>query len=577
MRRDLKISIGQCSDKGRKETNQDFHGALMPGQPALTLKGIAIGIADGISSSSVSRVAAETAVKSFLTDYYSTSDAWSVKTSASRVISATNAWLNARSRQGHHPHDPDQGYVTTFSVVVLKSATAHIFHVGDARIYRLSGNTLEQLSEDHRVKLPGSGSYLGRALGAAADVEIDYRAVAIARGEVLVLATDGVHEFLPARSMAEIIAKASDLDAAAREIVDQALARGSDDNLTVQIVRIDEMPMGEMDEAAQFASRLPPPPLPAPRAMIDGYRIDRQIHGSSRSHIYLATDTENGRRVAIKIPSIDLRSEQEQLRRFTMEEWIARRIDSAHVLKAYEPSRPRTALYVVTEHVEGQTLRQWMIDNPQPDIETVRNIVEQIAKGVRAFHRKEMLHQDLRPENIMIDTAGTVKIIDFGSTRVAGVVEAQPASADGDILGTLQYTAPEYFAGGEATPQSDLFSLGVIAYEMLTGKLPYGAAVSRARTRAQIARLKYVPAREANPIVPAWVDAALARAVAGEPRRRYEALSEFLQDLRQPNPAFAARKRVPLIERDPLMFWRVLTLGLAVSNLVLLALFVLRK
>ena len=134
-----------------------------------------------------------------------------------------------------------------------------------------------------------------------------------------------------------------------------------------------------------------------------------------------------------------------------------------------------------------------MIDNPKPSLETVRDIVEQIAKGLRAFHRKEMLHQDLRPDNIMIDETGTVKIIDFGSTRITGVAEAAPSGISNDILGTLQYTAPEYFLGEAATSRSDLFSLGVITYQMLTGRLPYGGQIAKARTRAQFNRLRLSP------------------------------------------------------------------------------------
>src|SRR5512144_400085 len=191
MARDLKISIGQHSDKGRKESNQDFHGAMMPPQPALGAKGVAVALADGISSSSVSRVASESAVKGFLTDYYCTSEAWSVKTSAQRVIDATNSWLYAQTRRGRLSEDQDRGYVCTLSVMVLKSTTAHLFHIGDSRIYRLAGSALEQLTEDHRVVLSSAEVYLGRALGASAQVDIDYRSLPLQKGDVLMQVTDG--------------------------------------------------------------------------------------------------------------------------------------------------------------------------------------------------------------------------------------------------------------------------------------------------------------------------------------------------------------------------------------------------
>src|SRR6186997_3127838 len=172
MSRELKISIGQHSDKGRKETNQDFHGALIPQEPLLSLKGIAIVLADGISSSNVSQIASQSTVKGFLADYYCTSEAWSVKTSAQRVIDATNSWLYAQTRRGRLGEDQDRGYVCTLSVMVLKSTTAHLFHIGDSRIYRVVGNALEQLTEDHRVVLSSEEIYLGRALGASGQVEI---------------------------------------------------------------------------------------------------------------------------------------------------------------------------------------------------------------------------------------------------------------------------------------------------------------------------------------------------------------------------------------------------------------------
>jgi serine/threonine protein phosphatase PrpC len=573
----LAISIGQHSDKGRKEVNQDFHGALIPEEPLLSLKGIAVVLADGISTSEVSAIASESAVKSFLTDYYCTSDSWSVKTSAQRVIAATNSWLHAQTRQSQYLYDKDRGYVCTLSAMVIKSTTAHIFHIGDARIYRVVARGLEQLTEDHRV-VSSQQSYLGRALGINPQVEIDYRAVAIEKGDLFLLATDGVYEHVASRFVAETISgHASDLDRAAAEIVEEAKRRGSSDNLTVQIVRIDALPDSESGEIVRQASELPCPPLPEARTVLDGYQIIREIHGSSRSHIYLAVDSADNALVALKIPSIDLRGDPAYLQRFMMEEWVARRINSAHVLKPRIQSRRQNYLYVVSEFVDGQTLSQWMIDNPRPDLETVRGIVEQIAKGLQAFHRLEMLHQDLRPDNIMIDRTGTAKIIDFGSVRIAGITDNADDDIPQHILGTAQYTAPEYFIGEGGSQRSDIFSLGVIAYQMLTGRLPYGAQVARTRTKAQQKKLRYTSLLNDTRDIPAWVDGALRKALHPDPYQRYDELSEFVFDLRHPNKKFLATAAKPLIERDPLLFWKSLSAILFTALMVALAALVLGK
>jgi serine/threonine protein phosphatase PrpC/predicted Ser/Thr protein kinase len=567
----LAISIGQHSDKGRKESNQDFHGALIPEEPLLGTKGIAIALADGISTSRVGHVASESAIKSFLTDYYCTSESWSVKTSAQRVIAATNSWLHAQTRGSCYAYeDKDRGYVCTLSAVILKSATAHIFHVGDSRVYRVSRKTLELLTEDHRVTISAEQNYLSRALGINPQVEIDYHTVQLEKGDVFILATDGVYEHLSVRYIASAVQTGvADLDATARMLIEKAYKQGSADNLTIQIVRIDELPEREAGELAARTTELPLPPLLETRMTFDGYRIVRELHDSSRSHIYLAVDTENEELVALKIPSIDLRGDPAYRKRFMMEEWVARRIDSPHVLKPCAQSRRRNTHNVVREFVEGQTLTQWMIDNPKPGLETVRGIVEQIAMGLRAFHRMEMLHQDLRPENIMIDKTGTVKIIDFGSVKVAGIAENE-LETDGDqILGTVQYTAPEYFLGEPATPRSDLFSLAVITYQMLSGKLPYGAQAARARTKSQFRKLNYRPLANDERNIPAWINGVLRKALNPDPYKRHEALSEFVFDLRNPDPKYMETP-VPLIERNPLLFWKSVSFALGLAVLLLL-------
>ena len=565
----LQVVIGQYSDKGRKEINQDFHAALVPQEPQLGSKGVVIALADGISSSKVSQHASQTAVTGFLEDYYCTSEAWSVKLSAQRVLSATNSWLFSQTRQSQYRYDKDKGYVCTFSALILKAATAYLFHVGDTRIYRLRDQALEQLTEDHRYWLSREESYLSRALGINQQVDIDFRSLSLEQGDIFVLTTDGVHEHVSPQFIAEA-ARCDDLDAASRTIIDQALAQGSDDNLTIQIVRIDGLP--DRDSVATFhhLTELPFPPALDARMEFDGYKIIRQIHASSRSHAYLAVDGDSGEQVVIKTPATEQREDPAYMERFLLEEWIARRINNANVAKPCALTRKRNYQYIAMEFIQGQTLAQWMRDHPKPELNAVRDIIRQIANGLQAFHRLEMLHQDLRPENIMIDSAGTVKIIDFGSTRVAGLLEMEDANVPVPILGTEQYSAPEYFLGESGTARSDIFSLGVIAYQMLTGKLPYGTRVPRARTRAAQRKLVYASAREEQRTIPAWVDAAIGRAVHPDPHKRYEELSEFVFDLHHPNREFLRRTQPPLMERNPVGFWKTVSLILAVSLVVAL-------
>ena len=561
----LKISVGQYSDKGRKEINQDFHGVYIPKEPLLTSKGIAIALADGISSSDVSQIASEAAVIGFLEDYFCTSETWSVKKSAQRVLMATNSWLHAQTQQSQHRYDKDKGYVCTFSTMVIKSTTAHIFHVGDTRIYRLRDNALEQLTHDHRLWVSQDKSYLSRGMGINPQVEIDYATLPVEKGDIFLFATDGVYEYANSHYIINAINEhGHDLDKAAKAIVEEAYEQGSADNLTAQVIRVDEIPGQNANEVYQQLTELPFPPELEARAVIDGYTIIREVHASSRSHVYLAMDSETKTPVIIKTPSIDLRNDPAYLERFLMEEWIARRTNSAHVLRPCLQTRKRSYLYIVTEFIDGKTLSQWMIDNPKPDLETVRGIVEQIAKGLRAFHRLEMLHQDLRPNNIMIDRTGTVKIIDFGSARVAGIMEMTAPIERNNLLGTAQYTAPEYFLGESGSTCSDLFSLGVIAYQMLTAKLPYGAQVAKTRTKAAQNKLSYATVRDDIREIPIWVDETLRKAVHPNPYKRYEEISEFLFDLRHPNKEFLNKSRAPLLERNPALFWKSVSFILAV-------------
>lgn len=571
MSKHLKVSVGQCSDKGIKEINQDFHGVSIPQQPQLSSKGIVIALADGISSSSVSQIASAAAINGFLSDYYCTSETWSVKQSAQRVLYATNSWLHSQTRQSQYRYDKDKGYVCTFSCLIIKSNTAHVFHIGDTRVYRLHDTSMEQLTNDHRVWVSEDKSYLSRALGIDQQLDIDYQCFAVTKGEIYVLATDGVHEFVTANDIIAATTQHTDnLELAAKLIIAKALENNSDDNLTIQIVRIDDLPDQGLNEVQQQITELAFPPELNARMEFDGYEIIRELHSTSRSHVFLARDIESDKHIILKIPSIDLRNDPAYLERFLMEEWIAKRISNAHVLKPITHTRQRQFLYVAMEFIEGKNIAQWMRDNPKPSLDEVRDIIEQIAKGLRAFHRLEMLHQDLKPDNIMIDGSGTVKIIDFGATLVAGLEEMESSIEQPLILGTAQYSAPEYFLGENGTVYSDQFSLGVITYQMLTGRLPYGSNIAKARSKTAQNKLKYRSLISDEGEIPAWIDDAIRKAVQVNPYKRYEDLSEFIYDLRHPSKNFLTKTKPPLLERNPVIFWQSISFLLLIAWLITL-------
>jgi serine/threonine protein phosphatase PrpC len=567
MESQLSVTLGQCSDKGTRAVNQDFHGACIPHSSQLDLKGIALAIADGISSSDVSHIASETVVKNFLEDYYCTSDAWSVLSSVQKVLIASNSWLYSQGQTAKYKfessYDQNKGYVCTLSAMILKSNTAYIFHVGDTRIYRVCGKHLEQLTKDHRLWIDEHKNYLSRAIGIDRFCEIDYQSITLQEDDVFVIASAGVYQWLSEDKIADIIYQyRNDFDMAAKEIVTRALKAGSNDNLTVQVVRIDSLPIVKLSEVQEKIFELPLPPVLEPRMKFDGYKIQRKLHTSRRSHVYLAKDIKSGDLSVIKAPSIDFSGDPVYLERLLTQEWISRKINSDHVLKVGLQERPRQYLYTVSEFLRGKTLTQWVLDNPKPSIGAVRDIVAQIAKGLQAFHRLEILHQNIHPDNIMIDNDGTVKIIDFGSVKVAGFIgsPAGKGQENRQILGA--FNAPEYFLSARGTIKSELFSLGVMTYYMLSGRLPYGIKITSATTSAAQKKLSYVPISNEDDGISLWVDAAIKKAVNINPSKRYEEISEFIFDLSHPNKSLLSEERMPLLQRNPVIFWQGVSAGL---------------
>lgn len=548
----LRVRFAQQSDAGRKPENQDTVGARLPDDALLTSKGIAVAVADGVSSSAAARQASQTAITGFLTDYYATPDTWSTRQSAERVIRSLNNSLWGLSQNSVY----GEGYLTTFSALVLKGNSAFIFHVGDTRIYRLRDGNLERLTRDHNQRINRDTVYLSRALGADPTLEIDVHTDELQAGDRFVLTSDGIHDSLSAQAFLQLVRDTESPDDLTDTALKAALAAGSEDNLSIQVIDIEALGMPNEDSAVQALSQLPFPPLLQVGDTLDGLRVEKVLHESNRSQVYQVID-DQGQRLVMKTPSPLYNDDPAYIERFVMESWIGARIHSPNVVRVIQPPRARSCLYYLTDYVPGQTLGGLIKERGPLAIPDAVQLLEQLVRGIRAFHRKETLHQDIKPDNIVLGRQGPV-IIDFGSCWVAGVEEIGAPFVRDRILGTLDYSAPEYRYGGKVGPRSDQFSLAVLLYEMLTGKRPYGDAYSKAMDVKTFQRLRYIPASRHNPLVPHWLDKALEKALNIHPGSRYSALSEWLTDLKRPNPNWVNSSAQPLLERNPLRFWQLM-------------------
>ncbi len=550
----IELTTGLFTSPGPKPQNEDCLGVHIPDVTLLATKGIVACIADGVSAASAGKEAAESAVISFIADYYQTPEAWEVKTAGQRVLTALNRWLFS---QGQGFRAAEKGCVTTFTAIILKSQTAHVFHIGDSRLYRLRTGELEQITRDHASHVSADTCYLTRALGLTASPRIDYHTFPIETGDRFVLSTDGIHGEISVHDIESILKANPDSQASAEAL--GAATQHSPDNRSCILLEILALPDSDKNDVFRQLSSLPFPPDLLPGQSIDGLHVERLISASKNSQLYLVSDIDdNNRSLVLKTPSITFEDDPSYLERFALEEWIGLRTDSLYLAKVIRRARPRRFLYYVLESIDGSTLGRWSEQNPSPPVEQVIRIVGQIVEGVRALHRRDTLHQDLKPDNILLDTEGNVKIIDYGSCRVGGIAEISTPFERESALGTIDFSAPEYRLGVNPTTHSDLFSIAVITYYLLTGgHHPYGKAWTNAKTPRDFFGLSYQAAAAHNLMVPLWMDAVLRKALSIRIENRQQAMSEFIHNLRHPDPAFLTTEPLPFAQRSPLLFWKL--------------------
>ncbi len=555
-RRGLKAQFGFATQKGRRPDNQDYVGACT-GNAA---RGIAAVVADGVGGHKGGREAAETAVRSFLDAYYALPETLGVQRAASRALDAVNQWIHA---QGHA--DPNlTGMSCTFSCLILSRRSGHILHVGDSRIYRLSGGRLDCLTTDHVAGRGELSHVLQRAVGFEASVKVDHSAIGLRQHDRFLLCSDGVHGSLSQARMRSLLDARGAPEDSAREIVEAALAAGSSDNATALVADILELPPADQDELSHVFEALPIPPLPEPGDVVDGFRLGEVISDGRYSRLFHAIALDAGRPLALKFPHPRVASENSYRLAFTREAWVAAQVRSPFIGEILElPPGRQTRLYSVMPFYEGLTLEQRLKRSPISLTEGVA-IAVKMARAIDLLHRAGIIHRDIKPDNVILTEDGGLRLIDLGVARAPRIEDFPPA----DIPGTPSYMAPELFQGQPGAEASDLYALGVTLYRMFSGAYPYGEIEPFMTPRFG----KYAALSRARPDLPVWLDAAIARAVAVDPQQRYGDVIEFAHELEQGaalgNPRMAPTRS--FYQRNPLRFWQIAALVLALLLLTLL-------
>ena len=284
-----------------------------------------------------------------------------------------------------------------------------------------------------------------------------------------------------------------------------------------------------------------------PGDQLDHYRIESLAAQSGMASIYRATDLHNGKAVAVKVPHLEVESDPLFYDRFKREEEIGKKLDHHGVMRVFDDD-DRSRVYMVMEWVEGRPLRHVLTEQKKLPAERAVRIAIEICAALDHIHSQGIVHRDLKPENIMVDSEDRIKLIDFGIAGGAGMRRLTFAKFT-RAMGTPDYVSPEQVKSKRGDARCDLYALGVILYEMLTGEVPFHGPNSLAVINDRLLN-NPVPPRELDPEISPQLQEIIYRALERNPANRYASAREFANDLSNPDS-------VGVAERSELRDWKL--------------------
>ena len=548
----LQLSFAQASAIGPRDENQDALRLVTPAPALAASKGYLFAIADGVSQCADGGLAARSTLQALALDYYATPETWGVAQALDRLLLAQNRWLQANGA--------GQPLLTTVSALVLRGRRFTLAHVGDCRVYRWHAEQLQRVSEDHVWDQPGMQHVLKRALGLDQHLVLDFLDGELRIDESFVLLSDGVWAALGDTAIAAILRDQPDLDSAAQTLVNAAHLAGSQDNASALLVRVDALGESNIGDALIHLQQWPLPPALKPGQVFEGWQIEGILSQSQQSLLYRVRDSQQQPWLLKTLPP-RLHDDHQAGQALLSEEWFLKRVAGRHFPEVHAASQ-RQHLYYVMREYSGSTLAQVHEQIGPMPLAQWQDVAERLLRAVGMLHRRQILHRDIKPQNLLSGDDGELRLLDFGLAYCPGLSEDQPST----LPGTPSYIAPEAFRGESPTPQQDLYAVGVTLYFLLTGHFPYGEIEAFQRPRFGVP----VSASRYRPDLPEWLAQSLERAVAADPAERFETAEEWLRLLEQGERRSLSVRPRPLLEREPLKVWRTLALMSLLANLALL-------
>ena len=544
----MELTYKSLSSKGARPKNEDALGFGEPDDAEeWRRRGAVYVICDGVGGQGDGDRASQLAVEKAMEAYRVAAAGTPPSALLRAMFNTANLAVYDASMEGR---DVNKRMATTMTIALFRHHEVHIGHVGDCRAYHIHGREISRVTTDHsytgmQMKLGLINAQeaansdlrcvLTRCIGRDPTVQVDFYTIQVNPGDCLVQCCDGVYTCISEQEILDAVTKSP--ENACNDLVALCERRGGDDNLSVQAIQVRKVERVTYYRGAPLYQIVQDPTMGQDLQidqLLDGrYQIIDQISKSGMASIYRAIDTKTGKAVALKVPYMQFESDPGFYSRFQREEEIGRKLRHPYILRIEAPDDvERSRPYLVMEYLQGQTLGQLMKSlRPMPESDALK-IASRICDALQYLHENDVIHRDLKPDNIMICDDGSIRIMDFGIAKMEGARRLtfgkfQPA------MGTPDYMAPEQVRGQRGDARTDIYSMGALLYEMVTGFPPFEGNNPLVIMNSRLTGDPVAP-RKRNPNLSPAAEEIILHAMVRKPEDRYASAADMRRDLDYP-------------------------------------------